>query len=208
MLPVLTVRGDPRVDYLAYYYESGTEPFRSLSALSDTDATRIMERLYVAHRGNLLFERFEDPAGYLHSRRQAERWVRAGFIARGGRPQAAFPISMVLGSSRWIEEHAPDPRAHAELRIPLSVFQEADVSFTYPDSMVSYWLYREKPPAYYRPEYHGMIFTIPEILELVERDGLPEGWTMPLPSHVGPYVEAQVWNHQPLAAYRGDCRPG
>jgi hypothetical protein len=114
---------------------------------------------------------------------------------------------MVLGTSRWIEEHAPDPRTHAETRIPLSVFQEADVSFTYPDSMVSLWLHTERPTGYYRPDYHGRIFTIPEVLALVERDGSPEDWATALPNHVGSYVEAQVWNHQLLPGHTGDRCP-
>ena len=201
LLPPSTPRGGARVGYLTYYYERGQEPFRSLSALSDSEAIRIMERLYVRHPGNILFERFRDPAQYLNTRRQTEQWVRAAFIAKGGRPQQAFPISMVLGSSRWIEEHAPDPASHAELRIPLSSLAESDVSFTYPDSMVSLWLHRDKPIDYYLPEYHGKVFTIPEILAIVEANGLPEEWTTALPSHVGRYIEAQVWNRQPLLEY-------
>ena len=190
--PDATTRGGARVDYLTHYYDSGQRPFRSLSALSDRDAIRIMEGLYARHRGNILFERFHDPARYLSTRRQAEQWVRAEFIAKGGRPQEAFPISMVLGTSRWIEQHAPDPASHAEQQIPLSSFTESDVSFTYPDSMVSLWLHRDKPIAYYLPDYHGKVFTITEILAIVETNGVPEEWQAALPSDVGPYIEAQV----------------
>jgi hypothetical protein len=191
------------VDYLTYYYKSGTEPFRSLSALSDIEAIRIMEDLYVEYKENILFERFKDPIQYLHSRRQTEQWVRAEFIAKGGQPQEAFPISMVLGSSKWIEKHAPDPYAHSEIRIPLSVFTESDVSFTYPDSMVSFWFDKDKPIEYYQPDYHGKIFTLSEILSMVEKKGLPEEeWETNLPSNIGSYIEAQVWNHKPLYDYK------
>lgn len=33
------------IDYLTYYYRRGTEPFRSLSALSDEEAIEIMAEL-------------------------------------------------------------------------------------------------------------------------------------------------------------------
>jgi hypothetical protein len=121
------------VDYLTYYYMSGTEPFRSLSALSESDALSIMKTQYDEFEGHILFERFKNPGQYLWDRRQTEQWVREAFIAKGGKPQEAYPISMVLGASKWIAKHAPDPERHGEIRIPLSAFQEEDVSFTYPD---------------------------------------------------------------------------
>jgi hypothetical protein len=190
------------VDYLTYYYKRGTEPFKSLSALSDAEAIRIMEELYIQYKDNVLFERFKDPPGYLRERRQTEEWVRNGFIAKGGRPRGTYPICMVLGSSAWIEKNAPDPDAHGAIRIPLSLFSESDLSFTFPDSMVSRWCDRDKPAEYYQPEYHGKVFTVSEILGIVEKKGMPEeDWQIPLPKDTGAYIEAQVWNHGLLMKY-------
>ena len=184
------------VDFLTYYYMAGTQPFRSLSALPDNESIEIMKRLY---QETVLFARFKDPIRYLHDRRQTEHWVRAEFIAKGGEPQEAYPISMVLGTSRWIEKHAPDPDRAAEIRVPLSAFTERDISFTYPDSMISLWLGRDKPPEYYLPDYHGKVFTISEILSIVEAQGMPEeDWDTNLPPDLAPYIEAQVWNHEIL----------
>lgn len=188
------------IDHLTYYYKRGTEPFRSLSALPDDEAIRIMEALcddtpYGA--------RFKNPAQYMRDRRETERWVREAFIAKGGRPREAYPIPMVLGESKWMASVSPDPSAHAEIRVPLSDFTAYDVSFTYPDSMISLWFGREKPAEYYRPEVHGKVFTMSEILSIVESKGLPEEeWETNLPSDLAPYIEAQVWNHEPLVKYR------
>lgn len=191
------------VDHLTYYYTRGTPPFRSLSALPTPEAVRIMQELYARFEGSILFQRFKDPLAYLQQRWQTEQWVRNSFIARGGRPQAAYPIAMVLGSSPWIEKHAPGTAdTQAEIRIPLSAFGPGEVSFTYPDSMISFWFGQEKPAAYYLPEYHGRVFTLAEILSLVEQKGLPEeNWATGLPDDLAPYIEAQVWNHAPLLAY-------
>lgn len=188
------------IDYLTHYYKLGTEPFRSLSALPDAEAIRIMQALC---DDSPFGTRFKDPAEYLHNRRQTEQWVRQEFLAKGGQPREAYPVPMVLGASKWMVKHAPDPAAHGEIRIPLSIFTWHDVSFTYPDSMISLWFGTEKPSEYYQPEYHGRVFTIPEILALVELKGLPEDeWETNLPSDLAPYIEAQVWNHEPLIVYK------
>jgi hypothetical protein len=188
------------IDFLTYYYKLGTEPFRSLSALPDEQAISIMQELCDE---SLFGARFKDPVQYLRNRRRTEQWVREEFIAKGGRPREAYPIPMVLGTSKWLVKHGPKPGVHGEIHIPLSVFAEHDVSFTIPDSMVSRWLAREKPIEYYQPEYHGKVFTLAEILAIVESKGLPEeGWETGLPSDLAPYIEAQVWNQQPLMEYK------
>lgn len=185
-------------DYLTHYYRRGTPPFRSLSPLKDEEAVPIMQALYDE---TVFGARFKDPLGYLQARRQTEQWVRAQFIAKGGRPQADYPVYMVLGSSRWIESHAPELE-HTEIRIPLFAFAEEEVSFTYPDSMISHWFERDRPAAYYLPEVHGKVFTRTEILALVALRGIPEeAWETNLPPDLAPYIEAQVWNPLPLRAY-------
>jgi hypothetical protein len=188
------------IDYLTHYYSLDKEPFQSLSALPDDEAIKIMETLC---DDTPYGERFKDPVQYLKDRKETEQWVREAFIAKGGRPKDKFPIPMVLGSSKWIVDVAPDREKHGEIRIPLSAFTEYDVSFTYPDSMISRWLGRDKPVEYYRAELHGKVFTISEILALVEKKGMPEeDWEIKLPKSLAPYIEAQVWNHGLLDEYR------
>ena len=140
---------------------------------------------------------------YLHERQRTEQWVRSEFIVKGGRPQEPYPIYMALGSSPWLVKAVPETPQHGEIRIPLAVFQEGDVSFTYPDSMLSRWFGTDKPAEYYQPGYHGKVFKRSEILAIVAARGLPEaGWEPRLPDHLAPYIEAQVWNKQPLLAYQ------
>ena len=158
-------------DYLTHYYLHDIGPFQTLSALPDDEALEIMKAL----RDDTPFgARFKDPARYLQNRKKTERWVREGFIAKGGKPQESYPIPMVLGSSKWMVANAPKRESNAEIRIPLAVVTEFDVSFTYPDSMISRWFGREKPADYYQPDLHGQIFMLSEILSLVAVKGMPE----------------------------------
>ena len=48
--------------------------------------------------------RFKNPAQYLKERLQTEQWMRQKFIEKGGRPQADYPVYMVLGDSAWISQ--------------------------------------------------------------------------------------------------------
>jgi len=190
------------IDFLLHLYKRGTEPFRTLSSLPEADAIQIMQDLYM--EGAIFWERFQEPAQYLRLRKQIEESLRQAFIGKGGKPREAFPIYMVLGRTKWMQYEIDEATlaTTAEIQIPLSLFQECDVSFTYPDSMVSFLLAQEKESKYYLPEYHGKVFTLSEIRCIIESSGLPgEKWGANLPSSMPNYIETQVWNHEPLLEY-------
>lgn len=187
------------VDYLLHLYKRGAEPFRTLSALGEREAVAIMQSLY--RSGSIFWERFEDPPGYLRLRKQIEQSVREGFIAKGGRPQEPHPIYMTYGRTRWMQTglDALTLATTTEIQVPLALFDEWDISFTYPDSMVSFLLANDQNLEYYLPDFHGKVFTLAEIRSIVEANGLPgETWGTNLPDSMPNYIEAQVWRHEPL----------
>lgn len=191
------------IDHLLHLYKRGTEPFRTLSALPEEEALSIMQSLYRA--GSIFWERFEDPAGYLRLRKQIERSVRDAFIAKGGSPQESHPIYMAFGRTKWMQNDldAMTIATTTEIEVPLAWFEEGDISFTYPDSMVSYFLAMEKDAEYYLPEFYGKVFTLSEIRAIVESNGLPgEKWGANLPRSMPNYIEAQVWRYGPLLEYK------
>jgi hypothetical protein len=192
----------PQVDYLLHVYRRGSAPFRTLSVLPEEEALRLMRQLYV--EGSIFWERFREPKGYLDFRKQVEQNLRMGFTAKGGKPVDPHPVYLVVGSPKWMESVA-DPKTLETteiIRIPLSVVSEDQVSFTYPDSMVSALLAAEKNPEYYEPDYHGQVFTWTEMKGILGRNGLPgEGWETRMPKHFAHYIEAQVWNRKALVEY-------
>ena len=109
---------------------------------------------------------------------------------------------MVLGSSSYIASLGDD-EGYREIRIPLSDFTQEEVSFTYSDCMVSLWLSEERrAEPYFSPELHGKVFTVPEILEVVEAHGIPDGeWETDPQKTYDFFVEAQVWSRRPLEKY-------
>ena len=158
-----------------------------------------MEHLYV--NGSTIWERFKDPSEYLLARRNTEAWLRNEFIARGGQPQQPNPIYMVFGRTRWLEIHG-DPATlatTAEIDVPISLFTAQDISFTYPDSMLTRLLAEQIEADYYLPDFHGKLFTLPEMVTIVASKGLPGiRWGNNLPDLYPNYIEAQVWNHRIL----------
>lgn len=195
------------LDRLIHLYKRDTVPFRTLSALPEQDAISIMQSLYMV--GSIFWERFEDPVTYLRLRKQIEQSIRGAFIAKGGRPREPHPIYMAFGRTRWMQNglDAVTLATTTEIEVPLSLFQECDVSFTYPDSMVSFLLAREKDPKYYLPDFHGRVFTLSEIQCVIEVSGLPgETWGNNLPGSTPNYIEAQVWNRAPLLEYKREDR--
>jgi hypothetical protein len=185
--------------YITHYYRKGTPPFQSLSSLPEDQALGLMRLLA---DDTPFGARFKDPERYLQNRRTSEAWVRSEFIRIGGRPQLDYPIYFVLGESQWLVKNAPDRSLHQEIQISLTAFDEGDLSFTYPDSMISFWLGHDPTSVLYLPEFHGKVFTRREILALVDRMGDPEGgWGRNLPPELAPYIEAQVWNFDQLKGW-------
>ena len=177
-------------EYITHYYHS--VPFRSLSALSRSEAMKVMEEL---SDDSPIFERFKEPVQYWENRLEAENWLRNGFKEKGGVPNDKYPIYAVLGTGDWIENYALSEGIDLNLlRIPLSLFSESDISFTLPDSMVSFWIGRDKPEEYYNAKFHGQVFTLSEINEILTADIMSNLESM-IPNGI-PYVEAQIWNHE------------
>jgi hypothetical protein len=176
---------------LTHYYHQKDRPFQSLSALTESDALRIISG--VSERDGLVYRRFQQPEQYLKLRKETETWVRESFIQKGGQPNSSYPQYFVVNQSIWIEEGF-NQRSRA-ISIPLSVFHRDRVSFTFPDSMVSYWLQTQRDAIYYHPEYHGHVFCMEEIHGVIDKFGVPgEEWKTEEHRKYDLFIEAQVWD--------------
>ncbi len=98
----------------------------------------------------------------------------------------------MIERARWIE--AGYNGESLALQFPVSDFQPEQVSFTYPDSMISYWLKSQADPVFYRPEYHGQVFVLSEINKTIDAFGIPgEEWQTEETRKYDLFIEAQVW---------------
>jgi len=187
------------VDYLLHIYRKGSKPFQTISDLPEEMALQIMEQLYI--EGAVFWERFKEPRSYLSFRKQVELTMRTAFKNKGGKPINEHPIYLIVGRPKWMDIVSDDKTLQTTeiLRVPLSMIKRESVSFTYPDSMVSALMAAEQNPDYYEPEYHGKVFTFDEMMDIIEKKGLPgEGWETRMPKHYAHYIEAQVWDRSML----------
>jgi hypothetical protein len=187
-------------DYLTHYYKRGTLPFRTLSGLSKAHALEIMEEL---SDDSILFSRFNEPIQYMEDRLEIEEWLRVKFIEKGGVPQDSYPLYAVLGRSDGIEQYSSQYDIE-QIRLPISLFDEKDISFTVPDSMASFGFAKAKPKEFYIPEFHGQVFTLSEIKNF-SRAELEEVLKR-LSDNTIPYVEVQIWNHKIPMTYIVDTK--
>ena len=185
-------------DFLSHYYEAADGPFRNLSDLPLSEAEVILQEIRQGASGRFASQRKAD---YLMVRRALEERVRQLFIAKGGRPRRERPHYLILGACPWLMSWYPQG---CELRIPLSAFRPEMVSFTYGDTF---------PAMRYQDgkSTRGQVYTLGELPGLIEEYGLPQEWNAD--GKVGPdrYIEAQVWDDEPLGPYllkREELLPG
>lgn len=175
-------------DTLYHYYERTRGPFRNLSDLPEAEAKAVLDRLR-RQRDGFASQRSAD---YLHIRRTLEDRVRARFIALGGQPKRERPHYMTLGACVWVQSWYTFGCA---LAIPLTAFAPEQVSFTYGDLFPAMRYGDGKP-------YRQQVYTLADLPALIDRYGLPQNWNSDGKNGPDRYIEAQIWDDAPLAAYR------
>ena len=171
-------------DFLSHYYEASIGPFRNLSDLSFAQAEEISRKIQ-EKGGTFASERSVD---YLAIRHDVEKQVRRQLIAKGGVPKRLHPHYMILGSCPWVKNWYLDGR---ELRIPLTNFDPSILSFTYGDTFPAMRYEDDKP-------YRKQVYTLAELPALIAAYGLPQAWNSEGKSGPDRYIEAQIWDEDPL----------
>jgi hypothetical protein len=188
-----------KTTYLTHYYHPDYPPFQSLSSLCTNEALKIIGKF--DPESALVYRRFKQPEKYLSERRVVEEWIRNEFLKKGGQPENLFPYYLVLGTSSYIYEGYN--KQCSKIEISLSDLDLNKVSFTFPDSMVSYWLANNKrEEIYFRPEYHGKVFTYDELVQLIDKSGHPsDEWKQDVTRSYDFFIEAQIWYDEPIRKF-------
>jgi hypothetical protein len=133
---------------------------------------------------------------YLDRRIATERWLRAERERKLGAPCLAHPVYFFLGD--FADGRDPS-RPHA-IRMPLAAFAPEMITFTYPDSMASLPIATRDEHRAHRKPYHGQVFTLDEIRDVVAEFGMPgTRWETDPAMTYDRFIEVQVWDDRPLA---------
>ena len=170
---------------LYHYFDRRTGPFRSLTAMPEQDAQRLLEQIKKDRPDSFCAARDES---YIQKRRNCEAILRREFAAKGGIMEVESPFYMVVEACPWLMTWYEQPDF---LKIPIAEFDLRTVSFTYGDSMPTF-----SPRVQDGKEYRRTVYSYEEILTVIEKYGLPQDWNAD--GRFGPerYIEAHIWSRR------------
>ena len=177
---------------ITHNYDPARGAGRNLCDLPPVEAERILDEIRASGRRRVR-------ANYLERRLAVEDWLRAERRRKLGDTPLERPVYFFLGNFA----DGRDPSRPASLVLPLDAFRPESLTFTYPDSMASLPIATRQELAFHRKPYHGQVFTLAELREVVARFGLPgERWKHDPAMAYDRFIEVQLWDDAPIAALR------
>lgn len=177
--------------YLFHYYEKTSEPFANISELSVNEAKTVLEDI---KNKKPLSQPASRHANYVEYRRNCEAILRRKFAEKGGVIERNIPHYMTLEHSPWLSTWYEDCGL---IKIPIEEFDLDTLSFTYGDAMPNF-----STTVNCDKEYHNQLYTYQEILEVIDKYGLPQNWNNDGKYGYERYIEVQIWSDKTIGKYR------
>lgn len=176
--------------YLYHYFDKTIGPFKNLSDASVEDAESILDEI---KKSKPNVQRAKRHSTYMEDRLYYEELLREKFKEKGGVIKRQVPHYMVIEHSPWLSTWFENC---AFIKIPIVEFDLTTVSFTYGDSHPTF-----SPRVKDNKEYRKKLYLYDEILEVIAKYGLPQVWNDD--GRFGPerYIEAHIWNDEPIRKY-------
>jgi hypothetical protein len=179
--------------YLYHYYDKRSGPFKSITALSESEAKEVFDRVRAERPGSFGAQRDET---YIEKRRSCEALIRNEFIKKGGIVEVDPPYYMVVEHCPWLYSWYEEPDY---IKIPIEEFDLKKISFTYGDSMPTF-----SPRVNDGKEYRKRLYTYEEILGIIDKYGLPQEWNADGTHGPERYIEVHVWSEEVIRKFRED----
>lgn len=179
--------------FLYHYYDKEIGPFMNLSDLSNDEANSILNNIRETKPTAQSAQRDSE---YMFRRRMYEDIIKKEFIKKGGIVKKDVPHYMVVGHSPWLSTWFENC---AFLKISIAEFDIKTISFTYGDSHPTFSPWPREDDW---KEYRRKLYTYDEILDVIEKYGLPQDWNND--GKYGPerYIEAHIWSDDIINEYR------
>ena len=176
--------------FLYHYYDKTIGPFKNLSDLDREEADKVLQQIAITKPNVQCAKRSAD---YMQARAYYENILRTEFQKKGGYIQRQVPHYMVVEHSPWLSTWYENS---AYIKIPIEEFDLRTVSFTYGDSHPTF-----SDRVNDGKEYRKKLYTYNEILEVINKYGLPQDWNDD--GKFGPerYIEAHIWSDEVIGKY-------
>lgn len=176
--------------FLYHYYDKNIGPFKNLSDVPVEEANKVLQEIALNKPNAQCAKRSAD---YMQARIYYENILRNEFRKKGGLIQRQVPHYMVVEHSPWLSTWYDNS---SYIKIPIDNFDKNTISFTYGDSHPTF-----SDKVNDGKEYRKKLYTYDEILEIINKYGLPQDWNDD-GSH-GPerYIEAHIWSDDAIKEY-------
>ena len=176
--------------YLYHYFDKRTGPFKSLTTVSKEEAQKVMEQIKQERPNSQCASRHDKYVQYRHN---CEAILRREFAAKGGIMETLTPHYMVVEHSPWLSTWFEQCDF---LKIPVEEFDLRTVSFTYGESMPTF-----SDSVNDGKEYRKKLYTYDEILQVIDKYGLPQDWNDDGAHGPERYIEVHVWSDKTIKKY-------
>lgn len=169
--------------YLYHYFERETGPFNNLSDLAEEEALKVLEAIKNSRPDSMCAKRSSE---YVKARLYYENILRNEFRKKGGNIERNVPHYMTVGHSLWLSTWYDNCDY---IKIPIEEFDISTLSFTYGDSHPTF-----SSKVKDGKEYRKKLYLYDEILQIIDKYGLPQDWNND--GKYGPerYIEVHVWS--------------
>ena len=175
---------------LYHFFDRRTGPFRSLTSISPEEAKAVIQTIKQERPDSQCAQRHDHYVEYRHN---CEAILRREFAAKGGVMEKDSPHYMVVGFSPWLSTWFEQSEY---IKIPIEEFDLRTVSFTYGDSMPTF-----SDKCADGKEYRKKVYTYEEILEIIDKYGLPQDWNKDGTKGPERYIEVHVWSDETIRRY-------
>ncbi|MGO1080083.1 hypothetical protein [Inquilinus sp. CA228] len=178
-------------DVVTHNYDPGGLFLGNVCDLPPVEAEQVLDRIRTSGRRQI------KPI-YLRKRLETEAWLMAERRRLLGTTRRERPIYFFLGHFA----DGKDPSRPCSLVMPLDALPEDVVTFTFPDSMASLSIATCDDHRDERRPYHGRVFSLSQIMEVVAEFGVPDAsWSQDHRRRFDRYVEVQVWDERPVTQF-------
>jgi len=178
-------------EVMTHNYDPDRGAFQNLCELPVPDAESILDEIRATGKRTI-------KADYLQRRLAVEDWLLHERRRKLGSTRLERPAYFFLGDFA----DGKDLSRPQSLVIPVKAFPPNILTFTYPDSMASLQIALRDEHSNHRKPYHGRVFTLEEIEDVVATFGMPgDRWKMDTSMRYDRFIEVQVWDDGPIKRY-------
>jgi hypothetical protein len=165
--------------------------------LDPSDAEQVLQRIRSSGRRQI-------KQNYLRRRLETEDWLIQERRRLLGDTRRERPIYFFLGNYA----DGKDSSRPCSLVMPLSAFSKDVLTFTMPDSMASFPIGTRDEFRAERQPYHGQVFSLDEIRQVIAEFGMPgDRWKTDHSRRFDRFVEVQVWDESPVIMHLNGLLP-